>query len=918
MVDKDFAKMQIKALVDKYNLIVSEGKIKSYNEEMTKKDLILPLFRALGWDMENSNEVSAEEHVSKGRVDYSFRINGIPKFFLEAKAMKEDLGKLAFIEQAINYSYHKGCTWAVLTDFEEIKIYNAEWKTSGAFQNHLKTIKCSEFIDRFEELWLLSRGSFEQGLLDKEAEKWGKKTKKTSIDKQLLSDFTRFRELLSKDVLKLNVSKNLTEEELDESIQRILDRLIFIRSCEDRELDPKMLISALRVWESGQKGQLYTEIKKIFVDFDLQYNSKIFAKHLCDDLEVSNDILKGVVNGLYITPDRLISYDFSAIEADVLGNIYEQYLGHILKKTDKRASLSESKAKRKEQGIYYTPKYIVDYIVKNTLGERLKECKTKEDVEKLKILDPACGSGSFLIRAFDEVYDWYKAQGYDDEKLVKLLGDDAKGTHTVKDQILKNNIYGVDLDKQAVDIAQLNLLLKSADKKHRLQDLHKNVKNGNSLIDDLAVAGDKAFKWGEEFKEIMNKGGFDVIFGNPPYVDIKQIDSNIVKYFFSEYGTVENRMNLYAIFIEKALSLLKADGSLGFIIPSSLLYSESYNKIRKLLLNDTRLRKIVRLPDDVFGDAKVETIILIFDKTGDVSEDCELYLYPKAAKINLISKNTCPQIKNISQDTWVQSQNIINISASEESNTLISKLELETKPLVALCDFSLGITPYDKYKGHTKVQIENRVFHAISKKDETFKPLLSGSNIIRYGIFCDNKEYISYGSWLGAPRELRFFTKPRIIVRQIVSGKPQRIYAGYTDEELYNTQIGFNIVSKDESKLKIKYVLALFNSELMNYYHREKFLDQSKELFQKILIANAKTFPIKVIAEPKQQPFIEQVDKMLSLNKRLYEIGDKKTDERVKLEEDIKKTDNEIDQLVYNLYGLTPDEIKIVEESLKK
>ena len=279
---KEQAKEEVKFLIDKYNKIVETGKVKSYNEEMTKKDFILPLFKSLGWSVEDSNEVTAEEKISKKRVDYSFRINGIPKFFLEAKSLKEDLNNPKFVEQAINYAWHKGCTWAVLTDFESVRIFNAEWKTSNPLQSHLKTITCREFLDRFNELWLLSRESFENELIDKEAEKWGKKTKKTSVDKQLLEDFTRFRELLSKNITKLNQSKNITEEDLDESIQRILDRLIFIRNCEDREIEAKTLISSVREWESNGSGQLIKSLREVFTYFDKQYNSKIFGNHLCD------------------------------------------------------------------------------------------------------------------------------------------------------------------------------------------------------------------------------------------------------------------------------------------------------------------------------------------------------------------------------------------------------------------------------------------------------------------------------------------------------------------------------------------------------------------------------------------------------------------------------------------------------------
>jgi len=288
-MDRKLALEQIKALTEKYQDIVRTGRISKYNEEMTKKDFILPLFEALGWKTADSEEVSAEEQISKTRVDYGFRINGIPKFFLEAKSFREDLDNRKFVEQAINYSWHKGCTWAILTNFEGLRIFNAEVKTQNPWMSQLKpTLHCTEFISKFDELYLLSRESFENRLLDSEAEKWGKKAKKTPIDKQLLTDFTRFRTLLSKNITKLNSAKQVTEQELDESVQRILDRLMFIRNCEDRELEPKTLIANYREWESKGKGHLIKSLRATFVHFDDEYNSKIFAKHLCDDLEIDN------------------------------------------------------------------------------------------------------------------------------------------------------------------------------------------------------------------------------------------------------------------------------------------------------------------------------------------------------------------------------------------------------------------------------------------------------------------------------------------------------------------------------------------------------------------------------------------------------------------------------------------------------
>ncbi len=367
----------------------------------------------------------------------------------------------------------------------------------------------------------------------------------------------------------------------------------------------------------------------------------------------------------------------------------------------------------------------------------------------------------------------------------------------------------------------------------------------------------------------------------------------------------------------RALKLLKNGGYFGFIIPNSILYNESYSKIRDRLLQSTSLKKIVRLPDNVFKDAKVETIILIFQKGNPHKNICEVLIYDRLANINSITIETCKQHVLFNQDTWNEGQKTINITLNKSFSELLKKIEMTTVPLVELCDFSLGLTPYDKYKGHTQKQIEERVFHSSTKKNETFKPLLSGENIVRYGIFWDKKEYISYGSWLGAAREKRFFTEPRIVVRQIISGKPLRIYAGYSEDELYNAQIGFNLLPKDKAQIQIKYVLAILISKLMTFYHRERYLDPSKNLFQKILIANAKRFPIKLAPSSEQQKVVNLVDKLLALKKRLFDLGDKQTEESAKLEKEIAELDRKIDELVFDLYGLTAEERKIVEKAMK-
>ena len=356
---KQEAKQQIEKLVEKYQRIAEAGKIKSYNEAQTRNEFIEPLFEFLGWDMRNrvtDNEVTTEENVSGGRIDLAFRFNNIPVLFLEAKAMKVDLDEWKWAEQAINYSWNKSVTWAILTDFESVKVFNAEIPPKNISQNLFIEIKCQDYINRFDQLWLLSKEGFEQKLLDKEAQKWGKLTTRKQVGEKLFEDLMSWRVLFTKDFKKQN---NLTDEELDEGVQRILDRLIFIRTAEDRKIKPNVLIGISR----GGKANLYKQLVKVFRDFDDGFNSKLFAPHYCEEWKASDKVITEVIKGLYETNDGY-RYDFSIISADVLGGIYEQYLGYV----HGRKSEEKQKSKRKSQGIYYTPKYIVEFIVKETLA----------------------------------------------------------------------------------------------------------------------------------------------------------------------------------------------------------------------------------------------------------------------------------------------------------------------------------------------------------------------------------------------------------------------------------------------------------------------------------------------------------------------------------------------------------------------
>jgi len=917
------SKQLIATLVEKYRRVISENRASFYNEEMTKKDFILPLFRALKWDVENSSEVTAEEKISKKRVDYGFRINGIPKFMLEAKKLKADLLRTEFVKQAIDYSWNKGCTWAVLTNFETLAIFNAEWKSENTWHNRFRTITCDEFIERFDELWLLSKESFETNLINKEAEKVGKKVKKTSVDRQLLYDFTRFRELLSKNITKLNQDKNINEDELDESVQRILDRLIFIRNCEDRELEPKILISNYREWGTRGKGQLIKSLRETFKTFDRLYNSKIFAEHLCDKLDVDNDVLREIIEGLYYTKDESVSYDFSAIDANVLGTIYEQYLSHILKKTEKRAILTDNHSHRKEQGIYYTPTYVVDYIVKNTVGIYL-ENNTKERIEQIKILDPACGSGSFLIKAFD-VLNEYQSKS-DATYHQSELDFKIDTIFTKKAKILQTNIFGVDLDRQAVEIAQLNLLLKIAEKKKRLPLLGENIKCGNSLIDDKEIVGEKAFKWEYEFEDIMKNGGFDVIIGNPPYISnwqLSKVDRNMVTFLDKKYSSVTvGHWDIYILFIKRALELLKNNGFLSFIVPSSFAKEKYGKKLREYIIKNCTILSLAEFgTETVFKNVARQYIIFVIQKKRPTN---------KLTEITYFKNNGFEKSHSISQKIFLNLHNFtFRTDLDDKQITILEKIA-STKCFIGnICCVNVGVVAHSR-KGAPVSFKKNDVIYNEYKPN--YKKYIEGRDISRYsyswkGLYMD---YENNAKNFHRPKYPELFDNNKIIIRR-VSGKNNSIIAVYDDTNLYTNDNLINVIPWDDDIMKLqspekkwgifkpykyfslKYILGILNSKLITFYFNKTLATGTLQgTYSGVYPEDMRMIPIKKLSEIQQQPVIELVDKMLSLNKRLNDLEDKITDERIKIENEIKMNDYKIDELIYSIYNISNDEKKLL------
>ncbi len=581
-----------------------------------------------------------------------------------------------------------------------------------------------------------------------------------------------------------------------------------------------------------------------------------------------------------------------------------------------------------------------DYRIKMPKSIISHAKRIDEKLADITVCDPAVGSGAFPVGMMSEIVRARSA-------LTPYFNDVHDRTpYHFKRHAIQNCLYGVDIDPGAVEIAKLRLWLSlvvdEEDVKQikPLPNLFYKIVSGNSLLgveknlfnqqlfqkleklkslyfdqsDQSEKAalrrqidqtiheltnGKEAFDFEIYFSEVFHrKGGFDVVIANPPYVDVKGLPPPTVRVLFDLFETAKNRINLYAFFIEKSFSLLARRGTLAFINPNSLLVNESYTLVRKLIL--PAINKLVKLPDNVFENAVVETMLLFLAKDVDSS----LVLGKQFANNDQLDLQSI-SFARFSKADWLQERECrFNISSGKASLDLCRKIEAEAKPLETFAEFSLGITPYDKYKGHSQELIEERRFHSDRKLSDSYVPLISGANVLRHVVLPEPEEWLKYGEWLGASREQRFFTQPRIIVRQIVSGVPPRIYAGYTTKHLYHTQIGFAVLKRLEVNTDFLFFLALLNSQLMNFYHAEAFLDKEKVTFQKILIANCKRFPVRLPNRGQEEAIVSLVNRILAAKQRDAEA-------------DVSALEREIDELVYALYGLTPEEIKIVEGANK-
>ena len=955
------APKEVKELVERFDRNIEAYKSGKYNETQLRREFIDPLFEALGWDVNNKQgyaeaykDVIHEDSikVSGGTKapDYCFRIGGQRKFFVEAKKPSVNIkNEPSPAYQIRRYAWSSKLPLSILTDFEEFVIYDCLIKPSkndSASFARVNIYSYKDFIDKWDEISsVFSKDAVQKGSFDKYAESGKKKRGTTEVDDVFLKEIENWREMLAKNIAVNN--PKLSQEDLNFVVQKTIDRIIFLRICEDRHIEDYGRLMAL------QNGtQVYKRLSQIFREADDKYNSGLFhfqeekgrPEHfdgLSLKLKLDDDILKEIIKGLYYPESP---YEFSVLPSDILGHVYEQFLGKVIRLTaGHRAVIEEKPEVRKAGGIYYTPTYIVDYIVKNTVGKLLEE-KTPEKVSKLRILDPACGSGSFLIQAYQYLLDWHRDHYVNKDpkkyaaKRNPALFKDSRGewilTTGEKKRILLNNIYGVDIDSQAVEVTKLSLLLKVLEgeteqtinsnlrlfHERALPDLGNNIKCGNSLIGpdfykdkNLSLFGNEdmrkinAFDWNDKekgFGEIMRNGDFDAVIGNPPYVFTRELMSkNEKEYFYEKYINTQFKLNTYVLFCEKSFNLLNKKGLFGFIIPNNWLSLEYTSDFRKYILTNAFDINIVNALDSVFEKASVDTSILIFRKIG------KPYAYLKELSNGIFTDISEQKTANI-----LQSHNyVINIHSHKADKylNLCKKIKEAGRELSEIAEVKNGVQAYTVGEGtpiQTKQIKDERAYHSNQKKNNLWIKYVDGVDVKRYMLGWSG-QYIKYGNNLSRPREARLFQDERLLVRQIPSKPPYSILCSYTNEKLINDNNSMIIKLIQPDSRNIKYIMGILNSRLISFWFVHTFGKMQRKIFPQFKVKELSIFPIKPYGDKDKIPIL--VTDMIEMQDKYYSAKSE-SDKRL-YQQKIELIDRQIDGLVYKLYGLTEEEIKVVE-----
>ena len=995
---------EIVELIERFDRNREAYRSGQYNETQLRREFLDPFFAALGWDVNNEKgyaeaykDVIHEDAIKVGGAtkapDYCFRIGGMRKFFVEAKKpatnIKDDTNP-AF--QLRRYAWSAKLPLSILTDFEELAVYDCRIKPDHADRASTARIlylTYTEYAQRWDDIVsIFSRDAVLKGSFDRYAESSRGKKGTAAVDATFLKEIETWREALASNLALRN--PGLTQRELNFAVQRTIDRIIFLRMCEDRGIEPYGQLQALLNGENT-----YERLRYLYGLADDRYNSGLFhfkpetgraeaPDELTTTLTIDDKVLKNILRSLYYPESP---YEFSVLGADILGNVYEQFLGkEILLTHGHRAVPKEKPEVKKAGGVYYTPTYIVDYIVTHTVGKRC-DGKSPRQIAKLRILDPACGSGSFLIGTYAYLLnyhrDWYVKD--DPQRHTKEIYQGMGGqwflTTQEKKRILLNNIYGVDIDSQAVEVTKLSLLLKVLEgenqdslnrqlkmwRERALPDLGNNIKCGNSLIgpdfydyqqmsllDEDKCYRINVFDWQAEFPGIMKAGGFDAVIGNPPWLMAgyyeNYITTDALDYLREGFRSAEGKFDMYYLFIERGCDLVSDNGLFGMIVPNKFFHTKAATKLRVLLSEQKWIRGIVDFGhEQIFSGATNYSCILFLQKRSGSNPK-----YIKAeAGLNILQEIEAPW-SLFSQDTWHFEE--------QRTRSLFQRMEKAGEPLERVtARFGTGM----QSGADRLLMVDRAAAKAHNLETSLLRPILRGRDVRRYvvsddakllifpykicqdefvilsetelrqhktiyNILSENKEKLAQRVWFGkGAKELsgkwygvmyldsyNSFSAPHILTPSLSNCSNFRMGTG----DLFATGTAgvTSVIPRDDINENILYLLGVLNSALISFYaisHSPVFSGG----YYKFSSPYLKKIPIRRIkfSDPtdkaKHDKMVSLVERMLTLHVQL--VAAKTPDDQTRLKRQIDATDRLIDRLVYELYGLTEEEIKIVEGS---
>ena len=926
----DKSREEIAELVVKFDNNKDIYLSKDYKEEDIKVEFISPMFKALGWDIDNTSgnapqfkEVIFEESISVGNKtknpDYTFQIGGQKIFFLEAKAPHRDLDHdRSPAYQVRRYGWSAKLNLCVLTDFEEFAIYETNTKPNknqSASIGRVKYYKYTEYVDNWEEIYsIFSKEAVLKGLFDK------------FVD---------------------------SNEALNYAVQLTIDRILFFRMAEDRGIEKYKTLYKL-----ADESDIYQQLMSVFKIADEKYNSGLFclsadpSKHLnrdtvTEDLTIDDKVFKEIFKNLYYPESP---YEFSVISPEILGVVYEQFLGSTITLTDgHRARIEQKPAVRKAGGVFYTPQHIVKDIVENTVGKIIKN-KSLKQIENIKIIDIACGSGSFILGAYKFLLDHYLNEYLKMKRPPAntiYQGKDGQWRLTIseKKRILKNNIYGVDIDFLAVEVSKLTLLLQVLEDQNKdvveqqqklfhervLPDLSDNVKNGNTIIETDYITSDmdideltriKPFNYADEFPEVFENGGFDVIVTNPPYVRQELLSENEKNYFETHYRVYERSADYYVYFYERAFDILKDNGYFGLICSNKFTKAKYGMKLRKLILQHKLDYYIDYEGVSIFRDVAIVPSVMVMQKKA-----------PNNNSQIFVNKEFYLLQSDFDEDIWV----------------FESPREFKLKDKLLSAGIPLGKLPsIDIYRGittgyNTAFVLKNDAREDFIKKDisnaDIIKPLLRGRDIKQWQM--KDNHYIIF-SPIGIEIKKYPYIKEHLdkhMKRLKARADKGNHYWEFRACSYYENMFADKIVWAEISPepafcidleghiiLNSAYLLSSSNEDYPLYYLVALLNSNvTKWIFKRIsphILAERLRFTKQYVSKvPIVDADVDDKNRIMQLSKDItnyyesFNSLDSTPAQKKILNRQIKVAEEELNNIIYRIYGLSDEEIAIIDGS---